>query len=83
MARSYWLYSSCERSDLFWRRSPLAQVSKVKTPVLIYAGERPVGAFLKAGSFSAGCNTLRFPASSSFILAKVIVFKSPIICVTI
>jgi len=40
MVRFYWLQSPYERSDLFWSRSPLAYVQRVKAPTLIYAGER-------------------------------------------
>jgi dipeptidyl aminopeptidase/acylaminoacyl peptidase len=67
MVRFYWLSSPYERSDLFWRRSPLAQVSKVKTPVLIYAGERdPLVPVSQSREFFRGLQ--HFAVPSQFIL---------------
>jgi len=67
MVRFYWLDSPYEHSDLFWRRSPLAQVSRVKTPVLIYAGERdPLVPVSQSREFFRGLQ--HFAVPSQFVV---------------
>jgi len=40
MVALYWIHSPYEDTHLLWDRSPLAHARNVKTPTLIYAGER-------------------------------------------
>jgi dipeptidyl aminopeptidase/acylaminoacyl peptidase len=67
MVRFYWLHSPYRNPEMFWSRSPLAFVEKVKTPIFIYACERdPLVPVSQSREFFRGLQ--HFGVPSEFVL---------------